>query len=110
MKEYRVVWKRKPFMFKPDNDTTEPFEMNPKPKMKVYKTLRGAQHRISLLGDAPWDAFGLDPDRIYCCDGQYCGCGGVTVRTHFLDSREGMSPIEYIHLEEREVGRWRVAT
>jgi len=87
--EYRVVWKR--------NDL--------KQKTKKYTTLRGAKRFMILLGDEPWKAFDHDPEDYICCSGSDCGCGGQTVRNHFL--RKDQPKIEFVRLEQREVGEWK---
>ncbi len=88
--QYRVVWKRQGL----DRKT------------KVYATRRGADRFISLLGPAPWEGLGREPDELYCCSGHECGCGGGTVRDRMLEDRKDMPPLESISLEQRPVGQW----
>ena len=89
--EYRVVWKRE----------------DGKKKTKRYATLKGAKRWMTLLGDEPWKAYANNPDDKYCCDGDLCGCGGITWKQHFEFHRQSLPKIEYIRLEQRDVGEWK---
>jgi hypothetical protein len=60
-----------------------------------------------LLGPEPWLAFGKDPDALYCCSGDECGCGGLTVREQSDDERAKIPALEYVRLQERAVGEWQ---
>jgi hypothetical protein len=91
MKEYRIVYKRHEL----------------KPKRKLYKSLRGVRRFLLLLGDEPWKAFGRDPDEFYCCDGHYCRCGGKTVREDVMDRYKEIPLLEWVKIEEREVGEFK---
>lgn len=93
MPEYKVVWKRE----------------GQRQKTKIYQTREGALARQTLLGPEPWKYVGRDPDELFCCDGlsgSECGCGGVTVREHWLEAREDIPPIEILRVEWRSVGVW----
>lgn len=98
MKEYRVVWKRQ------EN----------RRKVKRYATRPRAERFIALMtSPEPWKLFPtyahMDPDKPYCCEGgpySECACGGLTLREHFASFRKDLPPIEYVHIEEREVGKW----
>lgn len=90
--QYRVVWKRKGLS----------------EKKKRYERLAFAQRFVTLLGPEPWKALGRDPDERFCCSGRECGCGGVTVREHFLQHRESYPALEYVRIDQREIrlGAW----
>jgi hypothetical protein len=101
-KEYRVVWKWSAYpAFDCENN---PITVNPRPKMKRYSTRRGVERFMLLLGPEPWKYFGANPDDYVCCSGRECGCGGLTYREQAEGKR--FAEIEYIRLEEREVGEW----
>lgn len=102
-KEYRVVWKRKPFM-------ADEYDIDPRPKVRRYATKKGADKFMQLLGPEPWRGYApdVDPDSYICCSGKECGCGGLTYREKAEEMRKTLPPIAYIRLEEREVGEWRV--
>lgn len=102
-KEYRVIWKWSAYpAFDCENN---PFTFNPHPKMKRYSTHRGAEKFMLLLGPEPWKYFGKNPDDYVCCSGRECGCGGLTYREQAEEKR--FAEIEYVRLEEREVGEWQ---
>jgi hypothetical protein len=90
--EYRVVWKRKEC----------------RRKVKRFSSLKAAQRKMLVLGPEPWlGASGYrqrDPDSLNCCDGHQCGCNGLTVRQWW--EQLGLPELEYIHIEQREVGTW----
>lgn len=102
-KEYRVVWKRKPFI-------SDEHVIDPRPKVRRYATRKGAETFMLLLGPEPWKGYapGVDPDSYVCCSGQECCCGGQTYREKAEGMRKTLPPIAYIRLEERVVGDWKV--
>ena len=59
-----------------------------------------------LTSDKPWEVLGLDPETFQCCSGWECGCDGFTVREHMEHQRAQYPAIEYVLIEEREVGKW----
>ena len=75
-------------------------------KRKVYSTKRGAMRRLSMFGPEPWTSIGRDPADLWCCDGSQCYCGGMTVAMKMLDDRATMPKLEFVRLEQREVGEW----
>lgn len=100
MKEYRVVWKRE--SFERDGITSRS-----KQKRKRYVSLKRAERFMRLLTSAePWKELGQDGDDYFCCSGHECGCGGQTVREAFTAKYADMPPVEFVRLEEREVGKW----
>ncbi|MHC9085368.1 hypothetical protein ACYX7E_10050 [Luteimonas sp. RIT-PG2_3] len=91
MIEYRVKWKRE--------------GLNAK-RIK-YTSLKFAERRAALLtSDKPWLVLGLDPADYQCCSGYECGCGGITVREHLESQRSQYPALEYVLIEQREVGKW----
>lgn len=95
MNEYRVIWKREGMRV----------------KRKRYANRVMAERFLKILGPEPWTAFQSrwnrkGPDDLLCCDGHECGCGGVTVRQHHEEARKTIPPIEWVRIEQREVGKW----
>ena len=90
--EYRVVWKRE----------------GVRRKVKRFASLKLAQRKMLLLGPEPWlgaSEYGKrDPERLNCCSGHECACGGLTVREWW--EQLGLPKLEYMHIERREVGKW----
>lgn len=100
MKEYRVVWKRK-------DCEVDDHTFRSKPKRKRYVSLKRAEQFMRILiSSEPWKELGLEGDDLNCCDGHECGCGGKTVREVFTEKYADYPPIEFVRLEEREVGKW----
>ena len=105
--EYRVVWKR----------------VGLPRKTKRYAQRWRAERLVLLLGPEPWKAIGKDPDAKFCCSGYECDCRGRTVRDEMLGRRTVVVPddaakewkdapyaaVEYVRIEEREVGLWKPA-
>ena len=94
-KEYRVIWKREGL----------------KTKRKRYANKPQAERFMVLMGPEPWLAqksrwSRKGPDDLKCCSGHMCGCGGMTVREYEEDYRKDLPKLEWIRLEEREVGKW----
>ena len=87
--EFRVVWKRD----------------GCRRKTKRFRYLKVALRKVGTLGPEPWTALGKDADAYHCCSGRECGCGGETWRTWFAHLE--LPPLEYIFIEEREIGTWR---
>ena len=93
--EYRVVWKRE----------------NLRVKRKRYVSRKFAERFLALLTDLePWKRLGENPDALACCSGYECGCGGVTVRQGHESRLAEMPPLEWAHIEQREVGSWEGTT
>jgi len=93
MKEYRVIWQRE--------GSTK--------KRKVFQSKTGANRWFRLLTDKepPWNLYNIaDPDEVDCCDGNECGCGGVTFREIFAKKSEGLAKIIHSEIQSREVGEW----
>lgn len=94
MKEYRVKWKR----------------VGSRTKYKRYASIASAGRFVVLFGPEPWLAYSKKgPDDLACCPGtpEYeCACGGLTVREESEQERARMPALEYLHIEEREVGAW----
>lgn len=91
MIEYRVKWKREGL----------------NAKRVKYTSRKFAERRAALLtSDEPWIVLGLDPTGYQCCSGWECGCGGITVSEHMKAQRAQYPPIEYVKIEQREVGKW----
>ena len=102
--EYRVVFKRKPYSLYGE------YKIDPKPKYKRYVKLEAAKRYIRILtSPEPWKEFGKDANELECCDGHECACGGLTVKQFHDEKYAGMSPIEFVRLEKREVGKWEAA-
>lgn len=85
--EHRITWKR---------------VGNP-PKSKRCARRSTVERFLALLGPEPWRAFKREPDELFCCSGHDCGCGGDTVRDHFLGERKDLPPIEWIKVDSRMV-------
>lgn len=83
-RQYRVVSKRE----------------GVRPIVKVFATLRGARHRLTLLGPEPWLAYRRTADDI--CRPE----DGLTEREYTAEIRADMPALEYVRLESREVGEW----
>jgi hypothetical protein len=67
-------------------------------KNKTFGSLAAAErHKILLSGDEPWkghrDFENEDPDTRLCCSGYECGCGGETIRDHFMAVRSKLPPL-----------------
>lgn len=79
-----------------------------KRKTREFRTRRGADRRMLLLGPEPWLAFdGRGPDDFWCCAGSpECGCGGQSVREYHAARRAELPAMEYFRLEVRDVGPW----
>lgn len=93
MFEYRVTWKREGLS----------------PKRKVYARRASAERRIALMtSPEPWRVYSSDPDEFFCCSGNYCGCGGISVRENAEAVRSALPPMEYVRLEVRTVRDWRL--
>lgn len=93
MKEYRVVSQRRGI---------------DKRKVTRYVHLGSALKRVKLMTTKePWKLFGEKADENHCCSGHMCGCGGMTVREYYEDHYKSLPPLEYVHIEERDVGEWR---
>lgn len=90
-KEYRVVWKREGL----------------KKKIKRYSNYKSAFKWTLLLGPTPWLYFGKEELKKWCCSGNECACGGFTCKEYAESVANGMPKIEYIRIEEREVGEWK---
>jgi len=63
-----------------------------------YSRASAEQFRALIESPEPWTAFrefaGKDPDEEWaCCDGHNCGCGGATIREHFMSRRETLPPL-----------------
>lgn len=106
-KEYRVVWKRKPFIIDPDGGGGKTELFDPRPKSKKYVLRREADRFMLLLGPEPWKYFKKKPDDYVCCSGNMCGCGGLTYKEQADEKHGSLSKIEYLRLDEREVGEWK---
>ena len=99
--EYAVVWKRAECVA----------------KRKKYRSRPLAERFMLLLGPEPWkrdaDRMGRpkDPDSYMCCSGYECGCGGISLRQHYLEARKDLPPLEWMRLEIRDVEEspWRPA-
>jgi len=108
-KEYRVVWKRKKCEVEDGNGGL--VEFDPPRKTKRFLVLKSAKKFIFLLGPEPWDYFGKQPEDYVCCNGNCCACCGKTYKEQAQEYIEkGMPEIEYIRLEEREVGEYIVCS
>lgn len=81
-----------------------------KATFKPYSTLTGANRFMLLLGPEPWKALKKNPDDFWCCAGAGCTCGGITVRDEMLGKRKDMPKLEYVRLEQRQVGEWEKIT
>lgn len=77
-----------------------------RPKALVFRTQRGAIHRLRLLGPEPWTAYGLGPDDIWCSGIPESGMDDVTQRQYTEDQRSRMPALEWVKLEVREVDQW----
>ena len=88
--EYSVRWKRE----------------DCRAKRRIFQTRRGAENFMLLLGPTPWEAYGRDPDKLFCCSGDYCMCGGQTVRENSDNVRRNMPRLDFAILERRDVGEW----
>lgn len=88
--EYRIVWQR----------------VGLRRKSKRFARKATADRFILLLGPEPWLALGKDPDQLFCCSGDWCGCGGNTWREHLEGQRKEMPPLLYVRTEMRSVGPW----
>jgi len=96
--EYRVVWKRE----------------GCDRKVRRYATRSGAERFLLLFGPEPWLAYapGCDPDKPDCCAGRKsdeCGCDGMTPRQRAAATDAELPKLEWVRLEEREVGAWKVS-
>ncbi len=90
-REYRIVWKR--------------VGLDAKRKRVVHR--KTAEKFAALLGDRePWKRLGQDPEKLACCDGYECGCGGLTVRESFAQQFGDMPDLEFVRIESREIGEW----
>lgn len=76
------------------------------PKARTFKTRKGANHMLTLLGPEPWKAWGQEATDHLCCSGFECGCGGVTVAEETERRREEMPVIEWIQVRVRAVNEW----
>lgn len=91
MIEYRVKWKREGL----------------RAKRVKYASRKRAESRAAFLqSDSPWEVLGLDPTGYHCCSGWECGCEGITVREYMEAERTRMPALEYVVIEQREVGPW----
>lgn len=88
--EFRLVWKR----------------VGGKRKVRRFVRRKALDRFVTLLGPEPWKAFDKEPEDLVCCRGFECMCQGATVRQDSDAKREGMPPIESIHVETRYVGNW----
>lgn len=77
------------------------------PRVRIYRTLKGAQRRLLLYGPEPWLFWGKGPDGLVCCDGWECGCGGDTYRERTAQIREHCPALECARIEQRRVSSWK---
>lgn len=78
------------------------------PRVRIYRTMAGAQRRLLLYGPEPWLFWRKGPDDLVCCDGNagMCGCGGDTYSERTSLIRSQCPPLEYARIEQRRVSRW----
>lgn len=82
-------------------------EGNARPRVKEYKSLKGAERRYQLIASPePWVAIGRKPDELYCCTGQECSCDGITVRECMERDRKRYPKLLSAKIERRRVEPW----
>lgn len=96
--QYQVRWKRKGDL---------------RWRTSVRGTEKGAMSLVNALNGQPWKSYGriAGPDDYWCCGGDECTCGGITMR-EFYDEQvkkkypDGLLPIVAIEIRVREVYPW----
>lgn len=92
-REYRVTWKREGLA----------------KKVRRYSrasTAKGLLARLLATAEEAVQLRGHEPEELFCCSGLQCGCGGKTYLQEEEEYRAELPPLEYVFLEERQVGPW----
>ena len=92
--EYRVVWKREGL----------------RTKSRRYARVGQAERYLQIVEGRMAEATGLNPEAAACCDGWQCGCQGQTNAEVWAEVAARVPPLEWVRIEARPVGAWRLAS